>query len=104
MERLLHVACHPRRKQHTISYSPVHLQILSYRVGTGVSFEVPAKPVVRNLKGVLIGLVSSQAQHMLGTVPGKFFGIVGQDPSVSRSSRLRVDIFQFCFVHLMYIQ
>jgi hypothetical protein len=52
MERLLQVACHPRRKQHTVSYSVVHLQILTYRVGRGVSY-----PVVRILKGYL--LVSS---------------------------------------------
>ena len=33
---------------------------------------------------------------------GKFLGIVGQDPSDSKSSRLRVDIFQFFFIHLRY--
>ena len=30
-------------------------------------------------------------------VPGKFLGIVGQDPSDSTSSRLHVDIFRCCF-------
>jgi hypothetical protein len=30
-------------------------------------------------------------------VPGKFLGIVGQDPSDSKSIRLHVDIFRFCF-------
>ena len=30
-------------------------------------------------------------------VPGKFLGIVSQDPSDSRSNRLHVDIFRFCF-------
>ena len=36
-------------------------------------------------------------------VPGKFLGIVDQDPSDSKSSRLQVDIFRFCFIHLRYI-
>ena len=31
------------------------------------------------------------------TVPGKFLGIVSQDPSDSKSNRLHVDIFRFCF-------
>ena len=30
--------------------------------------------------------------------PGKFLGIVGQDPSDFKSSRLYVDIFRFCFI------
>ena len=30
-------------------------------------------------------------------VPGKFWGIVGQDPGDSKSNRLLVEIFQFCF-------
>ena len=30
-------------------------------------------------------------------VPGKFLGIVGQDPSDFKSNRLHVDIFRFCF-------
>ena len=30
-------------------------------------------------------------------VPGKFLGIVGQDPSDSKSDWLQVDIFRFCF-------
>jgi hypothetical protein len=33
-------------------------------------------------------------------LPGKFLGIVGQDPSDSKSNRLHVDILQFCFIHL----
>ena len=33
----------------------------------------------------------------IGAVPGKFLGIVGQGPSDSRSNRLHVDIFRFCF-------
>ena len=33
----------------------------------------------------------------LRPVPGKFLAIVGQDPSDSKSSRLHVDIFRFCF-------
>ena len=32
-----------------------------------------------------------------GPMPGKFLGIVGQDPSDSKSNRLHVDIFRFCF-------
>jgi hypothetical protein len=31
------------------------------------------------------------------SVPGKFLGIVGQDPSDSKSSWLHVDILRFCF-------
>ena len=30
-------------------------------------------------------------------VPGKFLGIISQDPSDSKSSQLHVDIFLFCF-------
>ena len=30
-------------------------------------------------------------------MPGKFLGIVGQDPGGSKSNRLHVDIFRFCF-------
>ena len=37
------------------------------------------------------------------SVPRKFLGIVGQDPSDSKSSRLHVDIFQFWFMHSRYI-
>jgi hypothetical protein len=36
-------------------------------------------------------------------VPGKFLGIVGQDPSDSKSNWLHVDIFYFFFIHLRYI-
>ena len=36
-------------------------------------------------------------------VPGKFLGIVGQDPSDSKSTWLHVDIFRFCFIYLRYI-
>jgi hypothetical protein len=32
-------------------------------------------------------------------VPGKFLGIVSQDPNDSKSSRLHVDIFRFFFIH-----
>jgi hypothetical protein len=33
-------------------------------------------------------------------VPEKFLGIVGQDSSDFKSSRLHVGIFRFCFIHL----
>ena len=33
----------------------------------------------------------------------KFLGIVGQNPSDSKSNRLHVDIFRFCFIHSRYI-
>ena len=33
----------------------------------------------------------------LETVPGIFLGIVDKDPSDSKSNRLHVDIFRFCF-------
>ena len=36
-------------------------------------------------------------------MPGKFLGIVGQDPSDPKSNQLHVDIFQFCFIHWRYI-
>jgi len=36
-------------------------------------------------------------------VPVKFLGIVGQDPSDSKSTRLHVDIFRCCFIHLRYL-
>ena len=35
--------------------------------------------------------------QICGSVPGNFLGIVGQDPSDSKSNRLHVDIFQFFF-------
>ena len=44
-----------------------------------------------------------QDRFHLRSVPVKFLGIVGQDPSDSKSSRLYVDIFRFCFTHLRYI-
>ena len=34
---------------------------------------------------------------------GCWLGLVGQDPSGSKSNLLHVDIFQFCFIHLIYI-
>ena len=34
---------------------------------------------------------------MFQAVPGKFLSIVGQDLSDSKSNRLHVDIFRFCF-------
>ena len=37
------------------------------------------------------------------SVPGKFSGIVGQDPSDFKSNQLHVDIFRFCCSHLRYI-
>ena len=40
---------------------------------------------------------------VLVPVPRKFLGIVGQDPSDSKSSRIHVDIIWFCFIHLRYI-
>ena len=40
---------------------------------------------------------------MFHLVPGKFLGIVGQDPSDSQSNRVHVDILWFCFIHLRYI-
>ena len=36
-------------------------------------------------------------------MPQKFWGIVGQDPSDSKSNQLHVDIFRFCFNHLRHI-
>ena len=36
-------------------------------------------------------------------MPGKLLGIVGQDPSDSKSNQLHVDILRFCFIHLRYI-
>ena len=36
-------------------------------------------------------------------VSGKFLGIAGQDPSDTKSSRLHLDIFRFCFIHLRYV-
>ena len=35
-------------------------------------------------------------------MPMKFLGNVGQDPTDSKSN-LYVNIFRFCFIHLMYI-
>ena len=43
------------------------------------------------------------AAMLSGAVPGKFLGIVGQDPSYSKTNRSHVDIFQFCFIHFRYI-
>ena len=46
---------------------------------------------------LVIALELSQPLHK------KFSGIVDQDPSNSKSNRLHVDIFRFCFIHLRYI-
>ena len=35
--------------------------------------------------------------------PGRFLGINGQDPSVSKSNWLHVDIFRLFFIDLRYI-
>ena len=35
--------------------------------------------------------------------PGRFWGIIGQVPSVSKSNRLHVVIFRFFFINLRYI-
>ena len=35
-----------------------------------------------------------------GDIKSPFLGIIGQDPSVSKSNRLHVAIFQFCFIKL----
>ena len=40
---------------------------------------------------------------VFATVPGKFLGTVGQDPSDIKSNRLHVAIFWFCFIHLRYL-
>ena len=40
---------------------------------------------------------------MFSTALGKCLGIVSQDPHDSKSSRLHVDIFRFCFfIYLVY--
>ena len=36
-------------------------------------------------------------------VSGKFLGIVGQDPSDSKSNQVHIDIFRFFFIHSRYI-
>ena len=46
---------------------------------------------------VLISSTSKSNLHTYSPVPGKFLGIVGQEPSDSKSSWLHVDIFRFCF-------
>ena len=46
---------------------------------------------------------SSFCGQQSSAVPGKFLGIVGHDPSDSKSNRLHVDIFRFCFIPLRYI-
>ena len=40
---------------------------------------------------------------MSQAVPGKFLGILGQDPSVSKSNQLHVDIFHFYFIHSRHV-
>ena len=46
---------------------------------------------------------TEEGEASFGPVPGKFLGRVGQDPSDSKSNRLNVDIFQFCYIHLRYV-
>ena len=44
-------------------------------------------------------------QHVTGTWKqclGRFLGIIGQNPSVSKSTKLHVDIFRFVFINLRY--
>ena len=47
----------------------------------------------------LLTLVWSCLSH---SMPRKFLGLVGQDPSDSKSNRIRVDIFPFCCINLRY--
>jgi hypothetical protein len=43
--------------------------------------------------------IKTQSIGYIIAVAGKFLGIVGQYPCDSKSSRLHVDIFWFCFTH-----
>ena len=43
------------------------------------------------------------AEHLHQCVQGDFLGIVGLNPSVSKSNRFRVVIFRFFFINLRYI-
>ena len=52
---------------------------------------------------LILAEVDRHAEPVPKPVPGKFFGIFGQDPSDSKSNQLHVDIFRICFIHLMYI-
>ena len=45
------------------------------------------------LEKMFLGIFSSLEIN----APGKFLSIVGQDPSDSKSNRLHVGIYQFCF-------
>ena len=65
--------------------------------GLLISSSTYEEAYLHNGHSIVIGTSSLQA------VPRKFLGIVGQDPSDSKSSRLHVDIFQFCFIHVRYI-
>jgi hypothetical protein len=48
-------------------------------------------------------LLSNSGEAWVKVVPGKSLGIVGQDPSDSKSNRLHADIFRIFFIHLKYI-
>ena len=41
--------------------------------------------------------------HPLNQYPGRFFGIIGQNPSVSKSDQLHVVIFRLFFMNLRHI-
>ena len=41
--------------------------------------------------------------NIYAAVPGKFLGIVNEDPSDYKANRLHVHIFRLFFIHSMYI-
>jgi hypothetical protein len=49
----------------------------------------------------LTSFLSSRVE--ISQLSNKFLGIVGEDPSDSKSNWLHADIFRFCSVHLRYI-
>jgi hypothetical protein len=50
-----------------------------------------------SLQILILSLKIKSTKGCFGPVPGKFLGIVGQDPSDSKSNQLHVETFQFCF-------
>ena len=52
---------------------------------------------------VVLLYVEIERFKVISPVPMKFLGIVGQDPSDSKSNWLHVDIFRFYFIHMRYV-
>ena len=74
---------------------------------------VKGKEIAIILKELQRSWVHTGARHVINLVrgnmelpkqcPGRFLGIIGRDPTVSKSNWLHIGIFHFIFINLRYI-